>query len=270
MVMSEDKELKAQPHWLDWAEGASIVGAVGGTIACFVVNHAAVVALPLSMAAALNFANRQRLRTVLTTQVVPTVGLQTQQLQRHGQELQHQMAEIEKVRGSAKATSEILMIQLSELRHTTNEQLDRLRIEVPQLKEQLEALGNTQAELLSSTPEDSYYRRGLELIEQGNYKAAVDAFTQAIEINAEFAIAFTQRGKANAFDGKKQKAIADLRTAAKIFFEVGDLENYNMARILSEQVHANELVPSEAKAAPVSRVVAEDPDASIAAGELFV
>lgn len=270
MVMSEEKELKAQPHWLDWAEGASIVAAVGGTIAGFMINNVAAVGLPISMAAALNFANRQRLRSVVVTQVIPTVGLQTQQLQRHGQELQHQMEEIEKARGSAKATSEILMIQLSELRRVTEEDMSALQTEMPQIKEQLEALANTQAELLSSTPEDSYYRRGLEELEGGNYKAAVEAFTQALEINAEFAIAYTQRAKAYAFDNKKQQAIADLRTAAKIFFEAGDLDNYNTARNLSEQVHANQLVPEEAQPAMAARTMDENPEASIAVGELFV
>jgi tetratricopeptide (TPR) repeat protein len=270
MVMSEEKDLQAQPHWLDWAEGASIIAAVGGSIVGTMFSNVAAVGLPISMAAALNFANRQRLRTMVTTQVVPTVELQTQQLQRHSQELVTQQEAIEKARSSAKGTSEILMIQLSELRSASEEDIRALQAEMPQLKEQLAALANTQAELLSSTPEDSYYRRGLEELGSGNYKAAVDAFTQALGINAEFAMAYTQRAKAHAFDGKKQLAIADLRVAAKIFFEAGDLENYNSARNLSEQIHANQLVPEVEAPVVTAKSVADNPEASIAVGELFV
>jgi hypothetical protein len=65
MVMSQDVEKSKVPsNWLGWLEGVSIAGAVGGAIA---TGQTAILftALPLSLAATLNFAQRQRMQSTM-------------------------------------------------------------------------------------------------------------------------------------------------------------------------------------------------------------
>jgi tetratricopeptide (TPR) repeat protein len=74
----------------------------------------------------------------------------------------------------------------------------------------------------------------------GNDYAAMKDFTEAIRINTKNANAYHNRGILRMQLGEKQGAVDDLRTAAKFYFEQGDLENYEKAKALSLSIHGIE------------------------------
>ncbi len=265
MVMSQNVENnKTQSNWLGWVEGVSIVGAVGGAIGGAIATGQSAImlsALPLSLAATLNFVNRQRMQSALQQQVLPSIA-------RQGQSLNELKQDAEALAG----TDRVLMIQLN----TTNNKivevyntLDQLQSEIVALQAQSAILVQKQSELLESTLEESYYRRGLELEKRGEFKDAIAAYAEALRVNPNYAQAYMQLGSAYANAGQKQQAIAHLRTATKLFFESGDLDNYHTARELSENVHAGEMT-----AEPAAKLNPPEPASEngkrLAVDELFV
>lgn len=257
MVMSQDIEKsKAPSNWLGWLEGVSIAGAVGGAIA---TGQTAILftALPLSLAATLNFAQRQRMQSV--THAV---------LERHDQRFH----EVKQTSDALEGTDRILMIQLNKINNKieeVSEPLINLQAQIDALQSQAAMIAQKQSELMESTLEESYYRRGLELEKRGEFKDAMAAYTEALRINPTYAQAYMQLGVVYAHAGQKQQAIAHLRSATKLFFESGDLESYHTARELSETIHAGEVT-----AEPVIRVnqpeSSTESDKRLAVDELFV
>ncbi|WP_404783899.1 tetratricopeptide repeat protein [Altericista sp. CCNU0014] len=259
--MSQNEENnKTQTSWLGWLEGASIAGAVGAAIA---TGQSAVMlsTLPLSLAAALSFVNRQRMQSDLQRQIMLTIECQDQNLQVVKQDAE-----------ALAGTDRILMIQLN----TTNNKIEEVHNTLAQLQSQIGSLEaqsamlvKKQSELLESTLEESYYRRGLELEKRGEFKDAIAAYTEALRVNPNYAQAYMQLGSAYANSGQKQQAIAHLRTATKLFFESGDLDNYHAARELSETVHAGETI-----AEPAAKLASPEPSSDngkrLAVDELFV
>lgn len=96
----------------------------------------------------------------------------------------------------------------------------------------------TQAIWVSPDKADSYYQRGLNYQGIGNKEGSIVDFTEAIRIAPNHAQAYYSRGLVNSELGNKQQAVQDLRTAAKLFFEEGDIANYQVARDLSKQLHS--------------------------------
>lgn len=268
MVMSYDTENGSQTHWLTWLEGATVAGAVGGTVISALTQQLLFASVPLSLAAALNFTNRQRMQSVMQHQVMPKIDLQAAQLEQQRDAHQTLVASTESLTATSAATDQILMIQFNKFHNETTETLNELQETVNALRTQSEAIASKQTELLESTAEESCCRRGLEHVNRGEFKEAVSAFSEAIRLNPNYAQAYIHRGSAYAETNMKQQAIADLRVATKMCFESGDLDNYNKARALSEQIHngkfSREVVREVAREIPAS---AAD---KIVVDELFV
>lgn len=100
---------------------------------------------------------------------------------------------------------------------------------------QIEA--QTQAIWNASNKADAYYQRGLNYQGIGNQKSSIVDFTEAIRLNLNHAQAYYHRGLASAKLGNKKQAVQDLREAAKLFFEEGDIANYQTARDMTKQLH---------------------------------
>lgn len=116
---------------------------------------------------------------------------------------------------------------------------------------------------LRQTPGCQNYNQGVERLKRGDYKGAIEAFTQALRLNSNLVEAYTGRGNArfelgdkqgaiqdydyalhlnpndaNAYYnrgnacsdlGDKQEAIKDYQRAAKLFFDQRDTANYRRA-----------------------------------------
>jgi tetratricopeptide (TPR) repeat protein len=257
MVMSQDVEKsKSSINWLGWLEGGAIAGAVGGAIA---TGQSAILltALPLSLAAALNVAQRQRLQSM----VLPALA-------HHDQSFQETKQTIDALEG----TDRMLMIQLNNTNNKIEDLSDpliKLQAQIDSLQIEATQMAQKQSELMESTLEESYYRRGLELEKRGEYKDAMSAYAEALRVNPNYAKAYMQLGVVLAHAGQKQQAISHLRTATKLFFESGDLESYHIARELSEGVHSGD-VTSEPVVKTNLPEAAADGNTRIAVDELFV
>jgi tetratricopeptide (TPR) repeat protein len=265
MVTSHDTEQRAQAHWLDWVEGATIAGAVGGTVLSAMTQQLLFVSVPLTLVAALNFSNRQRMKTEMQTHVLPTINLHAHQIERQGNDFKA-------LSGTTAATDQIAMIQLNKFQNESQAKLNKLESQVEALQKSTTEMTQKQTELLESTPEESCCRRGQEAERRGDTKDAISAYSEAIRLKPEYARAYIYRGSAYAQAGFKQQAIADLRLATKICFENGDLETYHEARALSEKVHSGQL-SRVSDHEPIREVsLSQEPSVAdkIAVDELFV
>jgi tetratricopeptide (TPR) repeat protein len=257
MVMSQDIEKSNAPiNWLGWLEGSAIAGAVGGAIA---TGQSAILltALPLSLAAVLNFAQRQRLQSM----VLPALALHDQSFR-----------ETKQTTDALEGADRVLMIQLNNTSNRIEDLSDpllKLQAQIDGLQSEAAMMAQKQSELMESTLEESYYRRGLELEKRGEYKDAMSAYAEALRVNPSYAKAYMQLGVVLAHAGQKQQAISHLRTATKLFFESGDLESYHTARELSESIHAGDVTSEPIVKANLPEAAA-DSNTRLAVDELFV
>jgi DNA helicase-2/ATP-dependent DNA helicase PcrA len=70
----------------------------------------------------------------------------------------------------------------------------------------------------------AYYNLGVSQIQQEDYQGAVEFYTKAIEAAPEFAEAFYERGVTFKMLEKPERALQDLKIAAKLFAKRGDSE----------------------------------------------
>lgn len=63
---------------------------------------------------------------------------------------------------------------------------------------------------------ERHNERGLELIEQGLWRKAIEEYDKAIELDASMASAYLNRGQAYHFLGDNERAIADLDRAIEL------------------------------------------------------
>lgn len=70
-----------------------------------------------------------------------------------------------------------------------------------------------------------YYQQGVTKLNQGDFSGAIQDFNQVLQMNNQDATALTCRGFAYARLGDNQSAIADLKMAAKLFYEQGDVKS---------------------------------------------
>ena len=87
---------------------------------------------------------------------------------------------------------------------------------------------------------DNFYQRGLirkRLQRLEDQRIAMEDFSQAISLDTTFADAYFERGLLKSDFGHKQHAVDDLRTAAKFYFDQGDLTQYEKSRTLSQEIH---------------------------------
>lgn len=85
-----------------------------------------------------------------------------------------------------------------------------------------------------------FYQRGItrkRLQRLEDQRTAMDDFSQAIHLDPTFANAYFERGLLKSEFGHKQHAVDDLRTAAKFYFDQGNLAEYEKARSLSQEIH---------------------------------
>lgn len=126
-------------------------------------------------------------------------------------------------------------------------------------------------QIIRATPKEAslYYRRGLvrgTLCRLDDQRIAIDDYSQAIALNADYADAYFQRGILRGKIDEKKQAVADLRIAAKLYFEAGDLEHYDEAMSLSQEQH--ELAPANLETETETPSEGQS-DESLVIGSLF-
>jgi tetratricopeptide (TPR) repeat protein len=222
--MQSSPEILPNPksgHWLNVAEMVATVGSAVGTVvvSLFYMKQLAIVSLPLSVSVALNLANRRRLVDLVEQRVQTTVAEQVSELQNRATSLQRQFGQLQ----------------------DRTQNLDSRHQQTAEVAKCLRAIKNYSQEIQTNSKctAETYYLRGVSHHRLGDVREAVEDYTEAIRIDSSFAKAYFNRGRGSAQLGDKQSAVEDLRTAAKFFFEQGDLDNYRKARDLSKDSHNN-------------------------------
>lgn len=101
---------------------------------------------------------------------------------------------------------------------------------------------DTLTQAISANPKvaDNFYQRGLvrkRLQRLEDQRIAMEDFSQAIQLDPTSADAYFERGLLKSSFDHKQHAVDDLRTAAKLYFDRGDLTQYEKARDLGQEIH---------------------------------
>jgi tetratricopeptide (TPR) repeat protein len=239
----------------DSLEKVAVYGSAVGSIAAIILSFAgfngaafATASLPLSASAILNFKNRQELlKNHLETKtnhgasiasLMETKANHDSTLENHTALIASHDVNIVEVTGSGHFRQKALdahSVQLDELKNAT----DKLSELQKEIQESLQAMNDIESLSLQaySVSEQFYFRRALLNQHFGNNLSAVKDFSEAIRLNPKNVGAFYNRGVVRSLLGQKQGAVEDLRTAAKFYFELGDLDNYQKAKDLSLSIH---------------------------------
>jgi len=84
---------------------------------------------------------------------------------------------------------------------------------------------------------EAYYYQGRARYRLGYTQAALEAYTQAIRVEPNYAQAYYHRGLANNDLKELTLAVEDLRKAAALFREQGDIAGYQLARDTLARLH---------------------------------
>ncbi len=85
----------------------------------------------------------------------------------------------------------------------------------------------TRSIALDPTLEVAYYRRGFLHYVAKDYLSAINDYNKSIELNPKFALAYSNRSYAYRDLYGDQEAVIDLRFAAKLFKEQGNMQKYH-------------------------------------------
>lgn len=229
-----------QSHWLNGLEAFSVVVSLGSSIGLAIMQQAAFATIPLSLTATLNLVNRKRLlnameqsQQTVATQLTAQDQAQMAKLDEQNQTNETKLAEI------AEKFTKVETVSAEMSQHLQN--LESKKAEIVEILQKLREIDSlTQAIRSNPKSADLFFQRGqirqsLSRIE--DKRIAVEDYTQAIQLESTLAKAYFNRGFLRSELGEKRQAVADLRMAAKCYFDQGDMESYDEAKRLTEQVH---------------------------------
>ncbi|GAC1460946.1 MAG: tetratricopeptide repeat protein [Chamaesiphon sp.] len=220
-------------HRLDIVEILSVVGSVGGSIASVVTQQVAFASVPLSLAVTLNLLNRRHLLNSIQ------------------QSNQTAIAQLVQDKGETQAKLETTTEQIAALQQLTTglgketsnlqDYTQNLRKEQTKIATMVGCLREieTYSQAIRINPHyaSGYYNQGVTHQRLGDKEAAICDYSDAIRLDPMYTDAYYNRGLMRVEVGDKKGAVEDLREAAKLFFEQGNIANYQKARDLSKKLH---------------------------------
>jgi tetratricopeptide (TPR) repeat protein len=221
---------------LEIAEIGSVIGSVGGTVASLITQQFFFASIPLSVSVSLNLLNRRQLLNSITAKN------------------QEQLAALISDKPSIAETPdnssnlEILsqLENLSQLVTKHSQQFDEIqeaRNDQPsstlnyQSEQPTEIINPSEPIALDYQSATDYYKRGIEVKERDPDQAFI-MFTEAINVEPQYADAYYQRALILSALKENKKAIEDLRMANKWYFQQGDLTSYQKAKEMEIKLHA--------------------------------
>ncbi len=200
-------------HWLNIAEGCAVVGSIGGTVASILLGKMFLASVPLSASVALNLINRKRLLNLTTRENNKAIA----QLIQHNQ-------------------NDLSNLGDRQTQHDSNYQ--QLQSQYDELASKITKLTLTQTNVSNSAK--LYYQKAIDYEQMGEKLKAIEEYTKAIKIDSGYAEAYSQRGLLYSDTGSRKAAVEDLRKAAKLYFEQGDLDNYQKAKNMTQEIHQSD------------------------------
>ncbi|URR34445.1 tetratricopeptide repeat protein [Thermosynechococcus sp. HN-54] len=242
---------------LEWgATGLTVVLSVTAAVTQQAILTA-IAPLPLSLAVGLNLVNRKKFNDQFQALVQQQETKIAELVASQGQQ-QSELGNLTLALGQVRDRLEDVQQQVVQLGQGTRNLHDYTRIldtEQKQIEQVLDCLReiekNTQVIQTNPSHAKAYYNRGLTHQRLGDAEAAILDYTEAIRINENYAKAYHNRGVARSTLGDRKGAVEDLRTAAKLFFEEGDISSYQRARDLAKRIHEVGSIEQEDKEVPL-------------------
>lgn len=240
-------------------DGLSGIALIGGAIAGAVTGNVAAGVIPVAAGVGFHLFNRKQLETHLlasqqasAAQVVELVNqnqatiqeyLQKFQAETQGSLTQQQQVIATNQANLTKALEEKSVALQGELQAfqgaaaATHAGLDSKHQDLVAVVQEIRTMEGCTQSIAAYPQADAYYQRGLSHHRLEDWGEAVRDFTEAIRLNGALAGAFHYRGVAYAKLENLKQATDDLRQAYKLYFDQGDLDNYEVARSLHKQFY---------------------------------
>jgi tetratricopeptide (TPR) repeat protein len=221
--------------WLEIAEIGSVIGTLGGTVASLITQQFFLASIPLSVSVSLNLLNRR--------QLLNSIAAKNQEQFAELITDKPSIAETPDNSNNLEILSQLVAKhsqQLNELTRLTSQAIDDnptssgLNYQSEQATEIISSPEPIDLEDRSAT---DYYERGIEAKERDLDRAFI-MFTEAINIEPQYADAYYQRALILSALKETKKAIEDLRMANKWYFQQGDLVGYQKAKDMEIKLHA--------------------------------
>lgn len=237
---------------IDLMDGAEIAS-IGASFVLLIMKEVTYAAVPLTLALGLGMANRlknyqksaeelhQYNDHLVTLQhnvdkqkiVVNKVEPLTQESKQHQESIDRANSGIKELQQLLAALEE--KTQHMEQNINSIEVKDqRLEVIVEDLKE---IQNYSQAIRVNPQSGEFYYQRGISYQHLGDKQGAYEDYSEAIKLDPSYAQAYHHRGLLSAELGNKKRAVEDLRKAAKLYFDQGDIDNYQRTRDLSKEFY---------------------------------
>ncbi|WP_330203459.1 hypothetical protein [Cyanobacterium sp. Dongsha4] len=224
--------------------GVSAVGAIASLIIPSPTN-VAVASAGLTVGVGCNvFSRKQQYESIVDAynQQQETINELTQKIEANHAELNQTLMDYKADLGTS---MEKLQQSIQELLNSQKEEIaqevKRLDIQHQELNNvvlNMKEVENLSQELRShSDSADFFYQRGVGYEKLGNISGAIEDYTEAIKRDGNMAKAYHKRGVLYLDSNMKQKAVDDLRKAALLYFEQGDIDSYHQAREMSRNIH---------------------------------
>ncbi|RMD68338.1 MAG: hypothetical protein D6822_07125, partial [Cyanobacteria bacterium J149] len=221
--------------------GVSAVGA----IASMATANVAFASAGLTVGVGCNvFSRKQQYESIVDAynQQQETINELTQKIEANHAELNQTLMDYKADLGTS---MEKLQQSIQELLNSQKEEIaqevKRLDIQHQELNNvvlNMKEVENLSQELRShSDSADFFYQRGVGYEKLGNISGAIEDYTEAIKRDGNMAKAYHKRGVLYLDSNMKQKAVDDLRKAALLYFEQGDIDSYHQAREMSRNIH---------------------------------
>lgn len=228
-----------------------ILGYVGlgvsalGAIASMATSNVAFASAGLTVGVGCNvFSRKQQYESLVSAynQQQETINELTQKIESNHAELNQILRDYKADLGTS---MEKLQQSMQELLDSQKEQISqeikRLDLQYQELNNlvtDIKDVENLSQELRShSDSADFFYQRAMGYEKLGNITGAIEDYTEAIKRDSGMAKAYHKRGVLYLDSDMKQKAVDDLRKAALLYFEQGDIDSYHQAREMSRNIH---------------------------------
>jgi len=224
--------------------GVSAVGAIASLVVPAPTN-VAVASAGLTIGVGCNlFSRKQQYESVVDAynQQQETINELTQKIEGNHAELSQTLMDYKADLGTS---MEKLQQSIQELLNTQKEEisqevkrLDLQHQELNNVVSNLKEVENLSQELRNNSDSaDFFYQRGMGYEKLGNFSGAIEDYSEAIKRDSSMAKAYHKRGVLYLDGDMKQKAVDDLRKAALLYFEQGDIDSYHQAREMSRNIH---------------------------------
>ncbi len=280
-------------------DAVTAIGAIGGAAASLLTQQVALAATPLALSVIVHVFNRRQSLQQMEQHYQQMILLQNQHIVDTQSQLKTLSENFTQYQGESRTALtqqaeshavqfESLLVKIQELQTQTSE-LNSLTSNLNQWLQSLESqhqqLANVVGEMRqienysqalrvrNNSAAQIYYQRGQSHQRLGDKTGAVADYTEAIRLAPNYAPAYHNRGVLYAELNQRRAAVEDLRRAAKLYFEQGEIESYQQARDLSKEFYDlhEELLELQTQGADSSKEETSNghSENSISLGNLF-